>query len=109
MALTEAKIKKLKFEGKDLKITDSFGLYLKVSKKSKRFYCRYTYRKKQYEVAIGQWPFLSLADARKKVFAIRTNLANNQPPMPYKISDKCFSPNPRRNFSLGIINPFSMI
>ena len=90
MALTEAKIKKLKFEGKDLKITDSFGLYLKVSKKSKRFYCRYTYRKKQYDVAIGQWPFLSLADARQKVFVIRSNLAHNNPPVQYKTSDKTF-------------------
>ena len=90
MALTEAKIKKLQFNGKNLKITDHFGLYLLVAKKSKRFYCRYTYRKKQYEVAIGQWPFLSLADARQKVFNIRSNLAHNNPPVQYKISDKTF-------------------
>ena len=90
MALTEAKIRKLQFNGKNYKVADAYGLYLLVAKKSKRFYCRYTHRKKQCEVALGQWPFLKLEDARKKVFAIRTNLANNQPPLPYKISDKCF-------------------
>ena len=52
--LTEAKIKKLPFKDKKYKVADEYGLYLLVSPKSKRFYCRYTYRKRQFDVAIGE-------------------------------------------------------
>ena len=88
--LTEAKIKKLKFDGKNFKVTDGYGLYLLVAKKSKRFYCRYTYRKQQFDVPIGEYPFISLAQARERVFAIRSNLANGLPPLMTKITDKTF-------------------
>ena len=88
--LTEAKIKKLPFKDKKYKVADEYGLYLLVSPKSKRFYCRYTYRKRQFDVAIGEYPFMSLQQARDKVFTIRSNLANGLPPVPFKISDKTF-------------------
>ena len=88
--LTEAKIKKLPFKDKKYKVSDEYGLYLLVSPKSKRFHCRYTYRKRQFDVAIGEYPFMSLQQARDKVFAIRSNLANGFPPVPFKISDKTF-------------------
>lgn len=89
--LTEARIRKLKFEGKRFKVTDMFGLYLLVSSKSKRFYCRYTYRKRQFDVPIGEHPFISLTQAREKVCAIRSNLANGLPPLMTKITDKTFN------------------
>ena len=88
--LTEAKIKKLPFKDKKYKVADEYGLYLLVSPKSKRFYCRYTYRKRQFDVAIGEYPFMSLQQARDKVFTIRSNLVNGLPPVPFKISDKTF-------------------
>ena len=90
MKLTETKIKKLQFDGKKFKITDGYGLYLLVSKKSKRFYCRYTYRKQQFDVPIGEYPFISLEEARSKVFTIRHNLAHGLPPLPVKVSDPVF-------------------
>lgn len=56
-------------EGKrKLFITDpeTKGLIFEVREHSRSFYLRYTFEGKQHTVALGPFPTLSLADARRK-------------------------------------------
>jgi len=67
--ITDAKIRKLKPKDKPYKMTDSNGLYLEVSKTGKKTF-RYRYRhpitKKEQTLTIGDYPAISLSDARQR-------------------------------------------
>ena len=65
MALTDAKIRNVKSAEKPIKLTDSSGLYLEVRPSGKKLW-RYRYRiaDKENLYAVGEYPSLSLADAR---------------------------------------------
>ncbi len=67
MALTELAIKHLKPKSTVYRIADSGGLCLEVSPSgSKLWRWRYYYQGKEQMLALGKYPALTLADARKK-------------------------------------------
>lgn len=67
MALTDTAIKKAKPAGKRFKLPDFQGLYLEImTSGSKIFRYRYKIDGKDNTFALGEYPALSLADARKR-------------------------------------------
>ena len=67
MALTELAIKNLKPKAKAYRVTDSNGLCLEVSPAGGKLWrWRYNYNGKEQMLALGKYPALSLAEARKK-------------------------------------------
>ncbi|WP_163337930.1 tyrosine-type recombinase/integrase [Desulfopila sp. IMCC35008] len=66
MPLTDVAIKNAKFVDKQFKLSDSGGLYLLVTKSGKYFRLDYRYLKKRKTLALGVYPKISLANARKK-------------------------------------------
>jgi integrase len=67
MALTDVKIRQAKADGKPLKLTDANGLYLEVKPNGTKLWrYRYEIAKKENTFAVGEYPALSLADARKE-------------------------------------------
>ena len=89
MALTDAKIKTAKPTDKDRKLSDEKGLFLLI-KKNGRKYWRMKYRidGKEKLLAIGVYPDVSLASARKARDQARTLLAEGIDPMAHKKSLK---------------------
>ena len=67
MALTDAKIRNAKPGSKPIKLTDAGGLYLVVRPTGTKLW-RYRYRiaGKENLFAVGEYPALSLAEARAK-------------------------------------------
>mgnify|MGYP005838204905 CR=1 FL=1 len=67
MTLTELALKNLKPKDKSYRKADSHGLCIEVRPKGEKYW-RYRYRLngKPQMASLGQWPRLSLADARKK-------------------------------------------
>lgn len=67
MALTELAIKHLKPKSKGYRVSDGGGLCLEVSPAGGKLWrWRYYYQGKEQMVALGKYPAVSLADARKK-------------------------------------------
>lgn len=67
MALTDIKVRQAKATDKPLKITDGNGLYIEVKPNGSKLW-RYRYRiaGKENVYAIGEYPAVSLADARRE-------------------------------------------
>ncbi|MEH8997377.1 tyrosine-type recombinase/integrase [Klebsiella pneumoniae] len=66
MALTDRAIVHAKPCGKPYKLSDSHGLYLLVNPNgSKRWYIKYRFVKKEKKLALGPYPLLTLAQARR--------------------------------------------
>ncbi len=66
MALTDRAIVHAKPCGKPYKLSDSHGLYLQVNPNgSKRWYIKYRFVKKEKKLALGPYPLLTLAQARR--------------------------------------------
>lgn len=74
MPLTELAIKSLKPKSKLYRVTDSGGLCLEVTPSGSKLW-RYYFRGKAQMLALGKYPALTLAEARKKRDAAR-ELAN---------------------------------
>lgn len=67
MALTDLSIKNLKPKAKLYRVADSNGLCLEISPKGGKLWrWRYYYQGKAQMLALGKYPALSLAEARKK-------------------------------------------
>src|SRR5438045_697638 len=67
MALTELAIKNLKPRKKPYRVTDTGGLCIEVSPAGGKLWrWRYYYQGKEQMLALGKYPAMSLADARKK-------------------------------------------
>lgn len=65
--LTDTKIRSAKKKEKPYRLTDSKGLYIRVSiSGSKNWYVRYIQNGKESQVAIGSYPDMTLAEARIK-------------------------------------------
>ncbi len=81
-SLTDAKCKAAKPSEKGVKIFDGHGLFLFVTPKGAKVW-RLAYRLngKQQQVSLGEYPLVSLADARIKRDEIRTTLAKGDDPM----------------------------
>lgn len=85
MKLTDTKLKSLKPTGKIQKFSDGGGLYIHVSPvggKLWRFF--YRFNGKQKTLALGKYPEVSLAEARKKREEARVLVAQGVDPSAYK-------------------------
>jgi hypothetical protein len=67
MPLSELAVRNAKAKEKSYKLTDAGGLYLYVTKTGARSWrLDYVFESKRKTLALGQYPVLGLADARKK-------------------------------------------
>lgn len=65
--LTDSKIKSTKPSDKPVKLADGGGLYLEVTPAGSRLWrCRYRLRGRESMVSLGDYPRVSLADARRR-------------------------------------------
>lgn len=72
MPLTDIKIKSLKPKEKPYKVFDGGGLYIYVSAAgSKTFRIKYTFNKKENIYTVGEYPQVSLRDARFRLLEIK--------------------------------------
>jgi integrase len=79
--LTNLQIDRLKAESKVTRYSDRDGLTLEVRPSgNKRFIFRFQWGKKPQTIALGRYPSLSLADARKISLSYRTLVDNNIDP-----------------------------
>lgn len=89
MALSDTKARNVKPKEKDYKLSDSEGLYLLVaSSGGKRWRFKYRFDGKEKLLALGTYPALSLADARKKRDTAREQIAAGIDPGEVKKAQK---------------------
>lgn len=82
MALTDVAIKKLKAEGKPIKVADERGLFLLIKPTGAKLWrWKYRFQGKEKLMAIGGYPDVSLAQARDKRDEGRRLLAAGSDPM----------------------------
>jgi len=89
--LTDSQIKKAKAQGKEYKLFDGDGLFLLIKPNGKKFWRRrYKFNGKEKQKSLGEYPFVSLADARKKSNEIKEALVKGKNPSKNKevIEDK---------------------
>lgn len=89
-ALTDTQVKALKPTGKVQKMFDGDGLYAYIGPKSTSVSWQMAYRfdGKQKVLTLGRYPELSLANARKKCFAAKEQLAQGLDPGVVKKAEK---------------------
>lgn len=89
MPLTDTAIKKLKPTGKPVKVTDERGMYLLVQPSgSKLWRWKYRFDGKEKVMPLGQYPDVSLAQAREGREEARKLLASGVDPMAQRKADK---------------------
>ncbi|MGY0399671.1 MAG: Arm DNA-binding domain-containing protein [Ostreibacterium sp.] len=59
MKLTDIEIRKTKYQGKNIKLSDGNGLYILILKKSKHWYLKYTCKGKRIETPLGKYSCLN--------------------------------------------------
>ena len=64
--LTDTAVRNVKAKGRPYKITDGGGLYLLVKPAGKYWRLNYRFADKQQTLALGVYPSVSLAEARRK-------------------------------------------
>ena len=83
--LTEVQCKNAKPKEKSYKLFDARGLYLEISVKgSKLWRMKYYYFGKEKRLALGQYPYVSLKEAREKCDKAKRLLAENKDPVEEK-------------------------
>lgn len=83
MPLTDTQVRTIKSTDKVQKITDGAGMHLRVEpspRSSKLWRLQYTFQGKQKTLALGVYPAVSLADARRKRDAAKALLASGIDP-----------------------------
>ena len=81
MPLSDLKIRKLKQRDKPFRISDGWGLFLLVRPTgTKSWQFRYQFMGKEKTLSIGQYPIVSLADARRKRDDAKRQLAEGKDP-----------------------------
>jgi len=89
MPLSDLKIRKLKQRDKAFRISDGWGLYLLVRPTgTKSWQFRYQFMGKEKTLSIGQYPVVSLADARRKRDDAKMLLAEGKDPSIQKQLDR---------------------
>lgn len=86
--LTATAVKQAKPKSKPYKLADGGGLYLLVQGNGKYWRYKYRFAGKEKLLALGTYPDISLADARKSHQAARESLANNIDPASQKKATK---------------------
>ena len=66
MKLTHAKLKSIKFDGTQRKLADGHGLYVLLTPTSKLWKYRYRWAGKEQVMSFGQYPLVSIGEARDK-------------------------------------------
>ena len=85
MALTDAKIKTAKPTDKNQKLSDGQGLFLLIKPSGGKYWrMKYRFSNKEKLLAIGVYPDVSLANARKAKEQARSLLAEGIDPMAHK-------------------------
>jgi integrase len=89
MALTDMQIRSLKPADKTYKVTDERGLYLEVSPGgSKLWRYKYIFMGKDKRIAMGRYPEVGLAEARRRRLEARENLDNGIDPLANRKREK---------------------
>jgi len=89
LPLTDAQVNKAKPRDKDYKLSDGGGLHLLVTKTGGKLWrLQYRFDGKQKLLALGQYPQITLANARKRRDEARTLLAHDQDPGEVKKATK---------------------
>ena len=89
MALSDVQIRSLKPADKLYKVTDEKGLYLEVSPNgSKLWRYKYMYMGKNKRIALGRYPEVGLAEARRRRLEARGNLDNRVDPLANRKREK---------------------
>ncbi|WP_310534231.1 integrase arm-type DNA-binding domain-containing protein [Novosphingobium sp.] len=89
MALSDVQIRSLKPADKLYKVTDEKGLYLEVSPNgSKLWRYKYLYMGKNKRIALGRYPEVGLAEARRRRLEARENLDNRVDPLANRKREK---------------------
>ncbi|MDA8602366.1 integrase arm-type DNA-binding domain-containing protein [Gammaproteobacteria bacterium] len=86
--LTATAVKQAKPKAKPYKLADGGGLYLHVKAAGKYWRYKYRFAYKEKLLALGTYPDISLADARKLHQAARENLADGIDPSSHKKTKK---------------------
>lgn len=82
--LTQAKIKALKWEGKDFKKADGKGLFILVKESGKFWRMKYIFNKKEKLLSFGPYPEVTLAEAREKRDEAKKLIRNGIDPSEHK-------------------------
>ena len=83
--LSDTSIRNEKPRDKDYKLSDGFGLHLLITPTGGKLWrMQYRFNGKQKLLALGQYPAVSLADARKRRDEARQLLANGVDPGEFK-------------------------
>ena len=81
MALTDSAIKNAKIRDKSYKLSDSGGMYIEIAPSGGKLWrLKYRYAGKEKLLSLGQYPVVSLADARGKREDAKKYLASNIDP-----------------------------
>jgi len=105
MALTDTEIKKLKPIGKDYQKADSRGIVLVISEAGGKFW-RYEFRLegKKFKYGFGNYPQISLSDARKIHEVARQLVAFNNHPASLLDSPACTPISNKASLTSSILN-----
>ena len=93
MSLTATAVKQAKPNSKPLKISDGRGMYLQVMPNGSKYWrMKYRHLGKEKTLALGVYPDVSLAEARRRREEARAMLANGTDPSEQKRITKlaCF-------------------
>lgn len=89
MALSDMQVRSLKPTDKVYKVTDERGLYLEISPSgSKLWRYKYLYMGKDKRIALGRYPEVGLAEARRKRTDARESLDNGIDPLANRKREK---------------------
>lgn len=89
MKLTDIACKTAKPEAKPYKMSDGGGLYLEVTNKGSRLWrLKYRYLGKEKKLCIGEYPIITLAEARDRRENAKKLLSNGQDPSAEKQTQK---------------------
>ena len=83
--LTDIKVRKAKPKAKVFTLTDQFGLKLEVRKTGKKFWrFRYSFNKQEKIISLGEYPGISLFEARAKRDNLRRDILSGIDPVAKK-------------------------
>src|SRR5512135_920296 len=93
--LTESRIRQAEPVAKPIKLADGGGMYLLLNPDGSRYWrLDYRFDGKRKTLALGVYPEVSLADARKRRSAAKALLAGGRDPVAVKKADKAGKPLP---------------
>ena len=103
MALTDTKVRTLKFKAEPFKVGDGEGLHLLVQPNgSKLWRLAYRYMGKQKTLALGQYPAVTLREARRARDSAKEQLAKDLDPSDLRKAE-------RRERTIAVSNTFGSV